>query len=1068
MIIESLHISGFGIFQDTGVDSLGDGLTVIYAPNGLGKTTLRDFLRAALFGFQSKDNRYEPVNTTAHGGLLRVRDKNGQAYSVQLDINKGRAQSRVKLPDGQEGPSLGTLLNFASPAIFRNVFTIGLSELQDAKRFNDNDEIQLMIGAFAGEDSGQSFLKWRNTLESEQGELFKPGGKNPLLNRKLAEVEKLQAQLKILQSEAEKYWGYERELMELAQVVDEVGEQRLAVTRKLNHLENLKKAWPDWVSLCLVRQEQDQLQLQITSFPLQGLEKLEKLQERQQQQQARVKEHREAQEHCRELLKGVQVNQLLLEQALALDEAWEKLALYQENKKRLTEFERRIALLENELSSKLAELGSDWTLERALGFKDDVTTRTEKSEIARALAESRQELKQATQELEQARRNAQKSREEYCRLKAAFSAQWQSPPPDEATLDQFQGVLIKCRSLSQEQNRTQSDIKKNAEAIEECLQQLRRLEEQAASAQPISKANPAFLLAGVGVLAGTLILAVFFRENLPVMTASLIAGVVGALLCWWLAKQQAATPAVGNTYFTEQTKHQQEKKVRLEGEQAALQANLDKLQTELKRQGEILGLTSYSEAAYDAHDGTLKKQRQARRQFEREQTAVLAAHVQAKRDQEHVEELQVRWSNKERLYLAVEQRWRQWLHRQGLAETLTVEVAEVTVEQLKKISEIHTAHKEQTHAAHNLNLQINEYEQNCQDLFDALQLSSLVRDELERELRRLRNERDAEMEKAKQRLQLQEKLQKGEQAVPVLREEGRKLVQELKDLLAKGGAQDESEFVTRAQAWQKRHELQETEKNLLSRLQILSAPGEALERLQAELANLDHEALQIRLEEAEHEAVAVNEEFKQLNQRLGELQEARRRLASNDEVGLCAQRLEQARSELQELAGQWAVRRLAFRLMEKARHKFETERQPAVLQSAGEALKVMSGGRYEGIMRPLGSSESHLVQSNGELRAKEKIWNTALKEKVYLSLRFGLIETYNGRLEPLPVVLDDALVNLDPRNMRGAAKAILQLAQKQQIIYLTCHPHTVEHFAAHDATLPVYEITEQAQFVLRK
>ncbi len=158
MIIESLHISGFGTFQNTSLSSLSSGMTVIYAANGSGKTTLRDFLRASLFGFQKNDNRYEPVGTMAHGGLLQVRDKTQQAFTIYFDVSRGRAKSRVKLPDGQDGPPIETLLSAASPEIFRNIFTLGLPELQDAEGFNTSKEIQVMIGAFGGGHSGQSFL----------------------------------------------------------------------------------------------------------------------------------------------------------------------------------------------------------------------------------------------------------------------------------------------------------------------------------------------------------------------------------------------------------------------------------------------------------------------------------------------------------------------------------------------------------------------------------------------------------------------------------------------------------------------------------------------------------------------------------------------------------------------------------------------------------------------------------------------------------------------------------------------------------------------------------------------
>lgn len=1067
MIIESLHLTGFGIFQDTGVTSLTRGLTIIYAANGAGKTTLRDFLRASLFGFQAKDNRYEPLGTTTHGGLLQVRDRKEQPFVIHFDVVRGRGQSRVKLPDGQDGPPLSDLLNYASPEIFRNIFTIGLPELQNTEGFNTSKEIQVMIGAFGGGHSGQSFLKWRKALEDEQIAIFRPGGQKPELNSKLSEVEKLQGQLKALQAEAEKYWGYEEEFKMLEKETSRVNRQKTDCNRRLNHLENLKKAWPDWVALCEVRRELGDLQPCVKEFPAQGLEKLDKLRERQQQQALKVKLHREAQERYQQQLDGLQVNTGLLEHSIALDEVWDRLALDRENRKRLEELERQISVRQNELQAKLAEIGSEWTLARALEFKDDVATRTEKLEIVRELSEKKQEVRHAAGELEKARCEREKLCADINRQQADFEKQWHSPPPDEETLDQLQSVLTKCRALLLEENRTRNDIKKNTDEMEECLLQLRRLEEQAALSRPTSTSGTVFLVIAVVGLAVALILAVIFRENLPAMAASIIAGIMGAALCWLLARQQRGSQPPGASYFTEQAQFQRQKQTKLEAEGARLQAVREELQTEINALRQLLGIASSDEAAYEAAETSLKKQREARRHFEREQAALADATAQAQRVKERVAALQIELADKEKQYFATAQRWQKWLAAQGLDDSLTVEAANATIEHLKKVDDLHKSLTEQSLVAGDLKAQIEAYACKCQALFDALNEAPGEAPELERQLRNLRVLREEAVENLKQRNQLKEQLKIGEQAVPALREEGRKLVQEFKELLVSGNAQDENEFIIRAQAWHKRQELQATERNLLGRLQILSAPGEALAQLQSELAGLTHEVLENRLSEAEQESVAVNGEYERLNQRLGALRGERQRLADDDEVALCAQQLEQAKAELQNLARQWAVRRLAFCLMEKARHKFETERQPAVLQSAGESLKTMSRGRYEGIMRPLGSSESHLVQPNGELRANEKIWNTALKEKVYLSLRFGLIEAYSERHEPLPVVLDDALVNLDPHNMHGAAQAILQLARKQQVIYLTCHPHTVEHFVAHDEALPVYEITEQGRFNLK-
>ncbi|WMI71501.1 hypothetical protein RBH88_11690 [Aminobacterium sp. MB27-C1] len=51
-----------------------------------------------------------------------------------------------------------------------------------------------------------------------------------------------------------------------------------------------------------------------------------------------------------------------------------------------------------------------------------------------------------------------------------------------------------------------------------------------------------------------------------------------------------------------------------------------------------------------------------------------------------------------------------------------------------------------------------------------------------------------------------------------------------------------------------------------------------------------------------------------------------------------------------------------------------------------------------------------LEEKNGLLRKKEDIWSSGLADQVYLSIRLALATLYGKRMEPLPLVLDDAFL----------------------------------------------------------
>ena len=61
MRIGELHIDGFGTWKDLSLGEFGDGVTVVYGPNEAGKTTLMQFIRTVLYGFNPyRRQRYLP------------------------------------------------------------------------------------------------------------------------------------------------------------------------------------------------------------------------------------------------------------------------------------------------------------------------------------------------------------------------------------------------------------------------------------------------------------------------------------------------------------------------------------------------------------------------------------------------------------------------------------------------------------------------------------------------------------------------------------------------------------------------------------------------------------------------------------------------------------------------------------------------------------------------------------------------------------------------------------------------------------------------------------------------
>ena len=63
--------------------------------------------------------------------------------------------------------------------------------------------------------------------------------------------------------------------------------------------------------------------------------------------------------------------------------------------------------------------------------------------------------------------------------------------------------------------------------------------------------------------------------------------------------------------------------------------------------------------------------------------------------------------------------------------------------------------------------------------------------------------------------------------------------------------------------------------------------------------------------------------------------------------------------------------------------------------------------------------------------------------KFYPALRLASLEKFIADGEPLPLLVDDALVNFDNQRARAALKVLGDLAASKQVIFFTHHQHMV-------------------------
>ncbi len=225
---------------------------------------------------------------------------------------------------------------------------------------------------------------------------------------------------------------------------------------------------------------------------------------------------------------------------------------------------------------------------------------------------------------------------------------------------------------------------------------------------------------------------------------------------------------------------------------------------------------------------------------------------------------------------------------------------------------------------------------------------------------------------------------------------------------------------------------------------VFPAPDRA--RARADHSSHTEVEIQASLEEARKRAEALEAKAGELDRELGSLAQSRAILENRDELARVGAERAAVQGEVDALVREWAAYCVCLDLVNSACEKYERERQPQVLQDASAALSRMTGGRWPRVIARVAGLESlDVAASDGRVHPHTRL-SCGTEQQLYLAVRCGLVREYCSHVEPMPVMVDDVLVNFDPVRQGAAARVLAELSDICQVLVFTCHPHTAEHF----------------------
>lgn len=1051
MRIKSLRVDNFGHFSDFSLE-LKPGLNLFYGSNEAGKSTLLAFLRAILFGFEKRNHlaRYEPARGTLGGelsleasfGSVIVRRQGGKRVEGELSV---RGDDGAQLPTSRLSDALGGI----SRELFYEVFAFGLDELASFERLASQGTVSEALFA-AGMQGAHRLPAAVEALRKSSEGLFKPGGHKPPLNAALEELEAVRSRLRELGDRPQQHSIMRDRLSALEQQFANAEKEASELRQEHEAHARLCGALPDLQAVD--RLDQELLELgDLSSFPEAGIVRLEELGQR-------LSGARKDRQALAAELASVEREVSLLARAArgelpeeAIRAALEAFGARASEHRALPARAAGLAERERQLMAEAKALG--------LARQGPELVELELGAAARAqlvgLAERHVELERTIAAREEALRSAKTSRQqaedEVARLSLELS---RLPSTPASSLRGALAALGRVEPARREKERLSVEGQ----------------ERRAAAAAISSTVDPMpkeiFPGWGLWAIAAVLALGVagaFLTGGLKVAVSVGLAAVGLLALAVFVQRRAAASLAEQRSACSTREQGRSEELARLRTELAelanreqAVLAELAQLYEAAKVEGSISS-EALREKEISLREELAGVEKRARLQEEMEgHSARMAAAQRVERDAKADRDLVEASQSKVDRELAELLGARGF--PSGLTPTAALELWSAAAALRQRVLDL-TAEKRALSADEGTLGKL------AQAVMEAaveagLETHGLTVDAaaaaLEKLLEKGEEARNKSRELEVRRADLAEQLTIRERAVVELEEA-------LGGLLRQGGCEDPEAFRTQAAKAERFREARAARRELASRIdaavgleitaahqKVSAAGGSAAvkERLQA---------LSAKLEEAAKALRALSEERGELRLKLKALEE-------DQEAAQLRAREESLSAKALELAQEYARDRIALGLLSRARARFEQEQQPKVIKLASSIFSELTGGRYTRAFLAADSKRDlKILDVTGRESPAERL-SRGTREQLYLAFRLAVIEDFGEVRLPLPIVLDDILVNFDPERQRRSLDVLGRLSRRHQVIAFTCHPTVRELFAAQGAH--VAEVSAERQLSL--
>lgn len=208
--------------------------------------------------------------------------------------------------------------------------------------------------------------------------------------------------------------------------------------------------------------------------------------------------------------------------------------------------------------------------------------------------------------------------------------------------------------------------------------------------------------------------------------------------------------------------------------------------------------------------------------------------------------------------------------------------------------------------------------------------------------------------------------------------------------------------------------------------------GPDLPRLQSIAAD---EKFKASVEKQKAELAAISEQTEALRQQAADLQAELRHEAGSADVARQSQAVSQLASQAKQTSQQYLADLLASELIQTTLGLASHNSFPKMMTAADKYLALLTGDRYDKLIWPKSGRGVELRRADGQ-KVPLRNLSRGTAEQLYFALKLAFVQKAAGEVG-LPLIIDDAFVNFDPRRRQFMKQLLQTLASERQVLVFT-------------------------------